>query len=78
MLELIKQRQIFASQDSNFNDIHIHLNPNPPTPEEIAEQDKVVEVMQHTLKQSNYRKAGTNPVSNAALLEPSRGKDIYF
>lgn len=43
MLELIKQRQIFASQDSNFQDIHIHLNPNPPTPEELAEQDRLVD-----------------------------------
>ena len=43
MLELIRQRQIFASQDSNFQDIHIHLNPNPPTPEELAQQDRIVE-----------------------------------
>jgi segregation and condensation protein A len=43
VLELIKQRQVFASQDSNFQDIHIHLNPNPPTPEEMVEQDRVVE-----------------------------------
>ena len=43
MLELMRQRQIFASQDSNFQDIHIHLNPNPPTPEELAQQDRIVE-----------------------------------
>jgi segregation and condensation protein A len=43
MLELIRQRQIFASQNANFQDIHIHLNPNPPTPEELAEQDRIVE-----------------------------------
>ncbi|MDP6636282.1 MAG: segregation/condensation protein A [Phycisphaerae bacterium] len=43
MLELMKQRQVFASQDANFKDIHIHLNPNPPTPEELLEQDRIVE-----------------------------------
>jgi len=43
MLELVRQRQIFASQEDNFRDIHIHLNPNPPTPEELAEQDRIVE-----------------------------------
>ena len=53
MLELIKQRQIFASQDENFNDIHIHLNPNPPTPEELAEQDRVVD--EHIKKEEQRR-----------------------
>jgi len=43
MLELVRQRQVFASQEDNFRDIHIHLNPNPPTPEELAEQDRIVE-----------------------------------
>jgi len=43
MLELVRQRQVFASQESNFREIHIHLNPNPPTPEELAEQDRIVE-----------------------------------
>ncbi|MCP4379774.1 MAG: segregation/condensation protein A [bacterium] len=54
MLELIRQRQIFASQDANFQDIHIHLNPNPPTPEELEEQDRVVE--EHIRAEEQRRK----------------------
>ncbi|MDP6545719.1 MAG: segregation/condensation protein A [Phycisphaerae bacterium] len=54
MLELMRQRQIFASQDANFRDIHIHLNPNPPTPEELAEQDRIVE--EHMRAEEQRRK----------------------
>jgi len=54
MLELIKQRQVFASQDTNFQDIHIHLNPNPPTPEELLEQDKIVD--EHIRKEEEKRR----------------------
>ena len=54
MLELIRQRQIFASQDANFEDIHIHLNPNPPTPEELAQQDRIVE--EHMRAEEQRRK----------------------
>lgn len=30
MLELVRRRQIHASQERAFEDVHLHLNPNPP------------------------------------------------
>jgi len=30
LLELVRQRRIFAVQDANFGEIFIHLNPDPP------------------------------------------------
>jgi len=34
LLELIRQKRIFASQEGNFGEIHVQLNPNPPSEEE--------------------------------------------
>lgn len=34
LLELVRQKRVLASQDANFGDIHVHLNPDPPDPEE--------------------------------------------
>ena len=39
LLELVRRKRIFAAQDSNFGDIHIHLNPDPPAEDE-EEQDE--------------------------------------
>jgi len=30
LLELVRLRKVFASQDRDFGEIHVHLNPNPP------------------------------------------------
>lgn len=34
MLELVRQKKIFATQDDNFGEIHVHANPNPPAEDE--------------------------------------------
>jgi len=34
LLELVKQKRVLASQSDNFDDIHVHLNPDPPDPDE--------------------------------------------
>ncbi len=34
LLELVKQKRVLASQGDNFDDIHVHLTPDPPEPEE--------------------------------------------
>jgi len=69
MLELIRQRQIFASQDSNFQDIHIHLNPNPPTPEELARQDRIVE--EHMRAEDQRRKKELEEARRLKAEEPA-------
>ena len=38
LLELIRRRQIQATQETNFGSIHIRLHPNPPTEEELNEE----------------------------------------
>ncbi|MGC9455691.1 MAG: segregation and condensation protein A [Phycisphaerae bacterium] len=39
LLELMRRKEILVSQEGNFSEIHIHLNPNPPGSEpEEAEQ----------------------------------------
>jgi len=40
LLELIRQKRVLASQDANFGDIHVHLNPDPPDPEEETPADE--------------------------------------
>ena len=43
LLELIRRRQIMVQQGGNFDEIHIHLNPNPPTddapPQDESQED---------------------------------------
>jgi len=39
LLELIRRRRIFATQETNFGQIHIHLNPNPPSEEELDREE---------------------------------------
>ena len=34
LLELVRQKRVLASQDVNYGDIHVHLNPDPPEPDE--------------------------------------------
>ena len=36
LLELIRQQKILARQEGNFGEIHIDLNPNPPSEEDLA------------------------------------------
>ena len=39
LLELVRRKLVLASQDRNFGDIHVHLNPEPPEPEDVPEAD---------------------------------------
>ena len=36
LLELIRQQKVLARQEGNFGEIHIDLNPNPPSEEDLA------------------------------------------
>jgi segregation and condensation protein A len=38
LLELIRRRRIIARQDDNFGEIAVELNPNPPSEEELADE----------------------------------------
>jgi len=35
LLELVRQKKVFAAQEGNFREIHIHLNPSPPAQSEV-------------------------------------------
>ena len=39
LLELVRRKRVLASQDGDFADIHIHLNPDPPDADEADEAD---------------------------------------
>ena len=39
LLELVRQKRVLASQEGSFGEIHVHLNPNAPQPEEPDAED---------------------------------------
>ena len=43
LLELIRQRRIIARQDDNFSEIAVELNPDPPSEEELADEQRAFE-----------------------------------
>ena len=43
LLELIRRRRIIARQDDNFGEIAVELNPNPPSEEELADEQRALE-----------------------------------
>ena len=44
VLELIRRGQILATQDNNFGEISVQLNPNPPTLAERADADEAGQI----------------------------------
>ena len=38
LLELIRRRRVLARQETDIGQIHIHLNPNPPSEEELDQE----------------------------------------
>ena len=53
ILELARQQKVFTLQSDNFDDIILEENPNPPTPEQIQQQDK-----EHEQKMLEMQNAG--------------------
>jgi len=40
LLELVRQRKVLCTQDRNFGEIHIELNPDPPTDEQLRREEE--------------------------------------
>ena len=38
LLELIRRRRVLAKQETDFGQIHVHLNPDPPSEEELDQE----------------------------------------